>query len=66
MLSLLLFDVYLKKIIVDMSLKCQGVSCHFNGMFVGTLIYTNDITLLAPAKTTVYFSVILEYKYIAK
>ena len=42
-LSLLLFTVYLDQLILV--LKELGIGCHLNGMFVGALIYVDDITL---------------------
>ena len=45
-LSPLLFTVYLDQLIL--ALKESGIGCHLNGMFVGTFIYADDVTLLAP------------------
>ena len=45
-LSPLLFTIYLDQLIL--ALKESGIGCHLNGMFVGALIYADDVTLLTP------------------
>ena len=47
-LSPVLFTVYLDGLIYQ--LKKKGLSCHFNGHFVGFFIYADDIALLAPSR----------------
>ena len=49
-LSLLLFYIYLEKLLLK--LEAQGLGCHRNGMFVGAFIYADDITILAPTSTS--------------
>ena len=35
-----------------LKLEAQGLGCHRNGMFVGTFIHADDITILAPTSTS--------------
>ena len=45
-LSPILFTVYLDDLLS--SLKSLGIGCHWDGLFVGAVSYTDDIALLAP------------------
>ena len=45
-LSPRLFNVYLNEVLSK--LRENGLGCHMNGQFVGTFIYADDITILAP------------------
>ena len=45
-LSLRIFNVYLNKLLSK--LRENRLGCHMNGQFVGTFIYADDITILAP------------------
>ena len=45
-LSPLLYIVYLDQLIL--ALFESGIGCHLNGMFAGSFIYADDVTLLAP------------------
>ena len=44
--SYLSFTVYLDDLLS--SLKSLGIGCHWDGLFVGAVSYTDDIALLAP------------------
>ena len=43
----ILFTFYLDKLFVE--LRKLGIGCHMNGLFTGTLIYADDITIIAPS-----------------
>ena len=49
-LSLILFSLYLDQLISR--LRHIGVGCHMNGLFTGVFIIADDITLLAPSRTS--------------
>ena len=46
MLSPILFSLYIDDLL---ELAESGVSCHWDGLFVGALAYADDLTLLAPS-----------------
>ena len=48
-LSPRLFNIYLNDLLIH--LKSLGIGCHMNGQFVGTFIYADDITILAPTQS---------------
>ena len=45
-----LFNVYLYELLSK--LRENGLGCHMNGQFVGTFIYADDITILAPSHSS--------------
>ena len=45
-----LFNVYLNELLSK--LRENGLGCHMNGQFVGTFIYADDITILAPSHSS--------------
>ena len=45
-----LFNVYLNELLSK--LRENGLGCHMNGQFVGTFIYADDITRLAPSHSS--------------
>ena len=49
-LSPRLFNVYLNELLSK--LRENGLGCHMNGQFVGTFIYADDITILAPSHSS--------------
>ena len=49
-LSPRLFNVYLNELLSK--LRESGLGCHMNGQFVGTFIYADDITMLAPSHSS--------------
>ena len=49
-LSPRLFNVYLNELLSK--LRENGLGCHMNGQFVGTFIYADDITTLAPSHSS--------------
>ena len=46
-LSPILFSLFLVKLLVE--LHELGIGCRMNGLFTGTFIYADDITIIAPA-----------------
>ena len=42
-LSPLLFNIYLERLLLK--LEAQGLGCHRHAMFVGAFIYADDITI---------------------
>ena len=45
-----LFNVYLNELLSK--LRENRLGCHTNGQFVGTFIYADDITILAPSHSS--------------
>ena len=50
-LSPILFSLYLDNLIAD--LRSLKVGCHINGLFVGAVVYADDITLLGPSRSSI-------------
>ena len=49
-LSPLLFSMYLDDLLIQ--LRQLGMGCHINGLYTGAFIYADDITLIAPSRTS--------------
>ena len=47
-----LFSIYLDQLIAQLRHICMD--CYMNGLFTGVFIYADDITLLAPSRTSTY------------
>ena len=47
MLSPTLFNLYIDRLLLTM--KNSGLRCHINGIYMGALSYTDDITLSCPS-----------------
>ena len=63
-LSPRLFNVYLNELLSK--LRENGLGCHMNGQFVGTFIYADDITILAPSHSSLQSMLTICDQYASK
>ena len=63
-LSPRLFNVYLNELLSK--LRENGLGCHMNSQFVGTFIYADDITILAPSHSSLQSMLTICDQYASK